>query len=61
MLSFLAVKHNLLREIFKFRKDESNNEFCEILKCFRKTAKLDFFGKQIIYLESSDHTFQNDI
>ena len=28
--------------------------FREILKCFRKTAKFEFFAKQIIYLESSD-------
>ena len=44
--------YNLFREIFKFR---------EIRKCFRKTAKFEFFAKQIIYLESPDHSLQNDI
>ena len=47
--------------IFKFREDKSNNVFREILKCFRKTAKFEFFAKQIIYLESPDHPLQNDI
>ena len=47
--------YNLFREIFKFRKDKSNNVFREILKCFRKTAKFEYFEKQIIYLESPDH------
>ena len=41
--------------VFKFREDKSNNVFREILKCFRKTAKFEFFVKQIIYLESPDH------
>ena len=49
------------REIFKFREDKSNNVFREILKCFRKSAKFDFFVKQIIYLESPDHPHQNYI
>ena len=48
-------------EIFKFREDKSNNVFREILKCFRKNAKFEFFAKQIIYLESPDHPIQNDI
>ena len=29
--------------MFKFHEDKSNNEFREILKRFRKTAKFDFF------------------
>ena len=53
--------YNLFREIFKFREDKSNNEFREILKCFRETAKFKFFAKQIIYLASPDHPLQNDI
>ena len=56
--------YNLFREIFKFREDKSNNVFREIrkmLKSFRKTAKFEFFAKQIIYLESPDHPLQNDI
>ena len=44
--------YNLFREIFKFREDKSNNVFREILKCFRKTAKFEFFEKQIIYIYS---------
>ena len=42
--------YNLFPEIFKFREDKSNNVFREILKCFRKTAKFEFFAKQIIYI-----------
>ena len=53
--------YNLFREIFQFREDKSNNVFREIRKCFRKTAKFEFFAKQIIYLESPDHPLQNDI
>ena len=53
--------YNLFCEIFKFREDKSNNVFREIRKCFRKTAKFEFFAKQIIYLESPDHPLQNDI
>ena len=53
--------YNLFREIFKFREDKRNNVFREILKCFRETAKFEFFAKQIIYLESPDHPLQNDI
>ena len=53
--------YNLFREIFKFREDKSNNVFREIRKCFRKTAKFEFFAKQIIYLESTDHPLQHDI
>ena len=49
------------RKIFKFREDKSKNVFREIHKCFRKTAKFEFFAKQIIYLESPDHPFQNNI
>ena len=41
--------------------ETSNNEFHEILKCFRKTAKFEFFAKQIIYLASPDHPLQNHI
>ena len=37
--------YNLFREIFKFREDKSNNVFREIRKCFRKTAKFEFFAK----------------
>ena len=66
---YIILKHviwrfqicNLFREIFKFREDKSNNVFHEIRKCFRKTAKFEFFAKQIIYLESPDHPLQNDI
>ena len=53
--------YNLFREIFKFREDKSNNVFREILKCFRKIAKFEFFAKQNIYLESPNHPLQNDI
>ena len=53
--------YNLFHEIFKFREDKSNNVSREIRKCFRKTAKFEFFAKQIIYLESPDHPLQNDI
>ena len=53
--------YNLFHKIFKFCEDKSNNVFLEILKCFRKTAKFEFFAKQIIYLESPDHPFQNDV
>ena len=51
---------NILNFIFKFREDKSNTVFREIRKCFRKTAKFKFFAKQIIYLESLDHSLQND-
>ena len=53
--------YNWLCEIFKFREDKSNTVFHEIRKCFRKTAKFEFFAKQIIYLESPDRPLQNDI
>ena len=53
--------YNLFREILKFCEDKSNNVFREILKCFRKTAKFEFFAKQIMYLESPDYPLQNDI
>ena len=53
--------YNLFREILKFREDKSNNVVREIRKCFRKTAKFEFFAKKIIYLESPDHLLQNDI
>ena len=53
--------YNLFREIFKFHEDKSNNVFREIRKCFRKTAKFEFFAKQIIYLECPDHPLQNAI
>ena len=52
--------YNLFREIFKFREDKSNNVFREIRKCFRKTAKFEFFAKQIIYLEFPDDPLQTD-
>ena len=42
-------------------EDKSNNEFHEILKCFRKIANFENFAKQIIYLEPPDHALQNDI
>ena len=68
-ISYIVLKHviwrfqiyKLFREICKFREDKSNNVFRKILKCFRKTAKFEFFAKQIIYLESRDHPLQNDI
>ena len=53
--------YNLFREIFKLREDTNNNEFREILKCFRKTAKFEYFAKQIMSLESPDHVIQNDV
>ena len=53
--------YNLFREILKFCEDKSSNIFREILKCFRKTAKFEFFAKQIIYLESTNHPLQNDM
>ena len=53
--------YNLFLEIFKFREDKSNNVFREIYKCFCKTAKFEFFVKQIIYLESPGHPLQNDV
>ena len=53
--------YNLFREIFKVREDKSNKVFHEILKCFHKTAKFEFFTKQIIYLESPNHALQYDI
>ena len=53
--------YNLFREIFKLSEDTSNNEFREIRKCFRKTAKFEYFVKQIISLESPDHVIQNDV
>ena len=49
------------REIFKFREDKSNDVFREILKYFRKSAKFEFFAKQIIYLASPDHPLKNDV
>ena len=36
--------YNLFCGIFKFREDKSNNEFREILKCVRKTAKFELIG-----------------
>ena len=42
--------YNLFREIFKFREDKSNNVFREIRKCFRKTAKFDFFSRNKLYI-----------
>ena len=68
-ISYIILKHviwrfqiyNLFREIFKFREDKSNNVFREIRKCFRKTAKFEFFAKQIIYLGSPDHPLKNDV
>ena len=68
-ISYIILNHvnwrfqiyNLFREVFKFCVDKSNDVFREILKCFRKTAKFEFFAEQIIYLASSDHPLQNDI
>ena len=59
----IILKHVIWRfQIYNlFREDKSNNVFREIPKCFRKTAKFEFFAKQIIYLESPDHPLQNDI
>ena len=50
---FLEVRkiYHLFREIFKCREDKSNNEFCEILKYFRKSAKFEFFTKEIRNLQ----------
>ena len=67
-VSYIILKHvisrfqiyNLFREIFKFCEDKSNNVFREILKCFHKNVKFEFFVKQIIYLTSPDHPLQND-
>ena len=67
-ISYIILKHviwrfqiyNLFLEIFKFREYKSNNEFREVLKCFRKTVKFEFFAKQIIYLKTPDHALQND-
>ena len=50
-----------IQEYLNFAKIKSNKVFHEIRKCFRKTAKSEFFAKQIIYLESPDHSLQNDI
>ena len=44
-----------------FAKIKATNVFREIRKCFRKTAKFEFFAKQIIYLGSPDHPLQNDM
>ena len=57
-ISYIILKHviwrfqiyDLFREIFKFSEDKSNNVFREIAKCLRKTAKFEYFVKQIIYL-----------
>ena len=40
---------------------ENCNVFREILKCFRETAKFEFFAKKNIYSESPDHPLQNDM
>ena len=53
--------YNLFHEIFKFWEDKNNNVFREILKCFCKTAKFEFFAKQIIYLASPGHPLQDDV
>ena len=55
------ARNVLSLKIFKFREDKSNNVFREIRKCLRKTAKFEFFAKQIIYLGSPDHVLQSDI
>ena len=62
-ISYIILKHVIWRfQIYNlFREDKSNNVFREIRKCFRKTAKFEFFAKQIIYLESPDRPLQNDI
>ena len=53
--------YNLFHKIFKLHENTSNNEFREIRKCIRKTAKFEYFAKQIIPLKSSDHVIQNDV
>ena len=53
--------NNFRKTFFKFREDKTNTVFREILKYFRKTAKFEFFAKQIIYLESPDRPLQNDV
>ena len=60
---YIILKHVIWRfQIYNlFREDKINNVFREIRKCFRKTAKFEFFAKQIIYLESPDHPLQNDM
>ena len=60
---YITLKHVIWRfQIYNlFREDKSNNVFREIRKCLRKTAKFEFFTKQIIYLESPDHVLQSDI
>ena len=62
-ISYIILKHVIWRfQIYDlFREDKSNNVFREIRKCFRKTAKFEFFSKQIIYLGSPDHSLQNDV
>ena len=57
---YIILKHVIWRFQYII-KDKSNNVFREIRKCFHKTAKFEFFAKQIIYLESPDHPLQNDI
>ena len=54
IISYIILKRVIWRS-------QIYNLFREILKCFRKTAKFEFFAKQIIYLESPDHPLQNDI
>ena len=45
----------LVAEVFKYRENMNNNKFREIHKSFLKTAKFEYFAKQIIYSYSRDH------
>ena len=41
--------YSLFHETLKYHEYMSNNKFREIHKSFLKTAKFEYFGKQIIY------------
>ena len=63
-ISHIILKHVIWRfQIYNlFREDKSNNVFHEVLKCFHRTAKFEFFAKQtVMYLISPDHPLQNYI
>ena len=49
--------YNLFREIFKFCEFKSNNVFREILKCFRKTAKIEFSPERFSSERVNFHNF----
>ena len=53
-------RHNLFRKIFKFRGfTKAFSNFAKlIIACI--FAQFKYFAKQIIYLQSPDHAFQND-